>query len=103
MTAWLVVLAVGAGSYLFRVSMLVVAAHTTLPPVVERAATYAAPVSCAALAATTLAEHAGADGATTAAVVSVAVAVAAVRRTGSAHAALVAGMPAYWLLAALLT
>lgn len=103
MTAFAVVAAVGAGSYLFRVSMLVLAARRGLPPVLDRAARVAVPVSFAALAAAALGEHAGTGttGSGAAPLVAVAVAVAAVRRTGSPHAALVAGMPTLWLFSAL--
>lgn len=102
MTAFLVVVAVGAGSYLFRVSMLVIAARAGLPPVLERAAGLAVPVSFAALAAGALADDLAASGATLAPVAALVVAVVAVRRTGSAHTALVAGMPTLWVLSALL-
>jgi branched chain amino acid efflux pump len=101
-TALLVVMAVGAGSYLFRISMLILAARTGLRPIVERAATYAVPVSFAALGVAALADHLGTADAPIAPVLSVVVAIVAVRRTGSVHAALVAGMPTYWLLSALL-
>ena len=98
MSPWIVVVAVGAGSYLFRVSMLLLAARVGLPPVVERAARFAVPVSFAALAATALADQLGSAGESVAPLASVAVAVVAVRRTGSTHAALAAGMPTLWLL-----
>ncbi|HEX6420136.1 MAG TPA: AzlD domain-containing protein [Acidimicrobiales bacterium] len=101
MIAFVVVAAVGAGSYLFRVSMLVLAARGGLPPVLERAARVAVPVSFAALAAAALGEHVTAPASGAAPLVAVAVAVAAVRRTGSPHAALVAGMPTLWLISAL--
>jgi branched-subunit amino acid transport protein len=101
-SAWIVVVAVGAGSFLFRISMLLVAARVGLPPVVERAAAHAVPVSFAALAAAALAGHVAAAGAVAAPAGAVAVAVVAVRRTGSPPAALAAGMPALWLLTAVL-
>jgi branched-subunit amino acid transport protein len=101
-TAFLVVVAVGAGSYLFRISMLVLAARAGLPPVLERAARLAVPVSFAALATGALAEDLAAPGTTLAPVAALVVAVVAVRRTGSPHTALVAGMPTLWLLSAVL-
>jgi branched-subunit amino acid transport protein len=101
-SAWIVVAAVGAGSFLFRISMLLVAARVGLPPVVERAAAHAVPVSFAALAAAALAEHVAAAGAVAAPAGAVAVAVVAVWRTGSPSVALAAGMPALWLLTAVL-
>lgn len=102
MTAFLVVLAVGAGSYLFRISMLVLAARSGLPPVLERAARLAVPVSFAALATGALADDLAAPGSTMAPLAALAVAVVAVRRTGSPPMALVAGMPTLWLLSAVL-
>jgi branched chain amino acid efflux pump len=101
-SAWIVVVAVGAGSYLFRISMLVLAARAGLPPVVERAARHAVPVSFAALAASALTAQLAAPGATLPPVVAVAGAVLAVRRTGSPHAALAVGMPTLWVLSAVL-
>jgi branched-subunit amino acid transport protein len=102
MTPWLVILAAGVGSYAFRVSMLVLAARFGVPPVLERAARLAVPTAFAGLAATSLAQHAGATGGGGwAPIAAVAVAIVAVRRTGSSHAALLAGMPALWLFTAL--
>jgi branched-subunit amino acid transport protein len=100
--AWIVVVAVGAGSYLFRISMLVLAARAELPPLVEQAARHAVPVSFAALAASALTAQLAAPGAALPPVVAVAGAVLAVRRTGSPHAALAVGMPTLWVLSAVL-
>jgi branched-subunit amino acid transport protein len=100
-TPFLVVIAVGVGSYLFRISMLALAARAELPPVIERAATYAVPVSFAALAAAALVGHLGAADVPVALLASVVVAIGAVRCTGSGHAALLAGMPTFWLVSAL--
>ena len=102
MTPYLVVLAVGLGSYVFRVSMLVVAARSTsgLPPVVERAARQAVPVSFAALATSALTDS-GANGSLVP-LLAVAAAIVAVRRTGSPHAALLVGLPVVWIASAVL-
>lgn len=102
MSAWMVVVAVGVGSYLFRISMLVLAARRGLPPVIERAARHAVPVSFAALAASALTGQLAASHAVVAPLGAVAVAIVAVRRTGSPHAALAAGMPTLWALSAVL-
>jgi branched-subunit amino acid transport protein len=101
-TPYLVVLAVGLGSYAFRVSMLIVAARSTagLPSTVERAARHAVPVSFAALATSALADP-GRSGSLVA-VLAVAAAVVAVRRTGSPHAALLVGLPVVWVASAVL-
>jgi branched-subunit amino acid transport protein len=100
MTAFVVVIAAGIGSYLFRISMLVVAARGGLPPVLERAARFAVPTAFATLAAGALASHATTGAEAVAPVVAVTVAAVAVHRTGSPHAALLAGMPALWLVTA---
>lgn len=101
MNVWLVVAAAGVGSYLLRISLIAVASRTGLPPVVARATAFAVPAAFAALAAAGLAGQVTADTASLAPVGAVATAVFAVRRTGSKHAALLAGMPALWLLSAL--
>jgi branched-subunit amino acid transport protein len=98
--AWLVIVAAGVGSYLFRISLIAVAARTALPPVLGRATSFAVPAAFAALAATALAGQVTVDAASLAPLGAMATAVLAVRRTGSAYAALVAGMPTLWLLSA---
>ena len=77
-------------------------ARAGLPPVIERAARHAVPVSFASLAASALTGHLVHTGAGLAPLVAVAVAVVAVRRTGSPHAALAAGMPTLWVMSVLL-
>jgi branched-subunit amino acid transport protein len=99
--AWLVVAAAGAGSYLFRISLIPLSARTKLPPVLGRATGFAVPAAFAALAAAALAGQVTADGTSLAPVGAVVAAVVAVRSTGSRHAALVAGMPALWILSAI--
>jgi branched-subunit amino acid transport protein len=101
MSAWVVVVLAGAGSYLLRISMLLVAARAEVPAVLERAARFAVPVAFAALAATSVAGLATAGGADAIpALAAVAVGVVAVRWTGNARAAMLAGMPTLWLLLA---
>lgn len=105
MNAWMVVLAAGAGSFLFRLSMIVAADRVRLPARLDHAADFVAPSAFAALAMTGVAGAAlGATG--TAALpplVAATVAVLAVLRTGSAYAAVLTGMPALWLTTALLS
>ena len=101
MTAFVVIAAVGVGSYLLRTSMLVLAARTGLPALIERASRAAVPVSFAALATAAVAHPTAGGGPQLAPVLSLAVATAAVRLTGHRHAALLVGMPALWLLSAL--
>ncbi|HJU96735.1 MAG TPA: AzlD domain-containing protein [Jiangellaceae bacterium] len=102
MNVWLVIVAAGLGSYLFRISMVVFADRMTMPERLERASTFVAPAAFAALAAGGIAANtAGVDLAGwTAPLAAVAVAVIAVRRTGRPYAALLAGMPTLWILSA---
>ena len=51
MSVWLAILAAGLGSYLFRLSMVVLADRVTMPEKLERASTFVAPAAFAALAA----------------------------------------------------
>ena len=83
MNTWIVIVAAGLGSYLFRLSMIILAGRITMPPYLERASGLVVPAAFAALAA-------------------VAAAVIAVLRTGSPQAAIVAGMPVLWIATALL-
>jgi branched-subunit amino acid transport protein len=101
MTPWLVVVAAGLGSYVFRVSMLVLAARVGVPPALERSARFAVPAAFAALAVTSLAHQTSFDLGALAPLAAVVVAMIAVRVTGSSHAALLAGMPTLWILTAL--
>jgi branched-subunit amino acid transport protein len=104
MNTWSVLALAGAGSYLLRISMLVVAAHGRIPAVLERAAAFAVPVAFAGLAAGALATQIAAAGTgAVPALAAVAVGIAAVRRTGSARAAIIVGMPTMWALSALTT
>jgi branched-subunit amino acid transport protein len=102
MSVWLAILVAGLGSYLFRISMVVLADRVTMPERLERASTFVAPAAFAALAAGGIAANtAGVDVAGwTAPLAAVVVAVIAVRRTGRPYAALLAGMPTLWILSA---
>lgn len=103
MKAYTVVVAAGLGSYLFRTSMLVVAARRGLPAVLERSARYAVPTAFAALATGSLVSRVGGHAAvaSVAPLSAIAIAVIAVRRTGSPYAALLTGMPVLWIVTAL--
>lgn len=100
MTAWTVIALAGLGSYLFRISMVLLVERVRLPDQVERASTFVAPAAFAALATSGLAASAaGADITQTVPLIAaVAVGVIAVRRTGRPYLAVVAGMPTLWLL-----
>lgn len=100
MTAWAVVLVAGLGSYLFRISMIMLADRVALPEKVEQASGFVAPAAFAALAATglTAATHGVGVAHAIPPLAAVAVAVIAVRRTGRAYVAVLVGMPTLWLL-----
>ena len=103
MTAWIVILAAGVGSYLLRLSMITAADRVRLPTRLDQASALVAPAAFAALAATGVAEatlDAGV-GLAPAPLTATAVAVLAVARTGSPRAALLAGMPTLWVMTAL--
>jgi hypothetical protein len=102
MNAYVAIAAVALGSYALRISMLVLTAQVGVgPPVIERAARYAIPVSFAALATDAFVPHLGVSRAAIAPAATLVVAVIAVRRTHSPHAALIAGLPTLWVFTAL--
>jgi branched-subunit amino acid transport protein len=80
MNTWVVIVAVGLGSYLFRLSMIILTGRITMPPYLERASGLVVPAAFAAVVA----------------------AVIAVLRTGSSQAAILVGMPVLWIATALL-
>jgi branched-subunit amino acid transport protein len=102
MNVWLVIVAAGLGSYLFRISMVVLADRVTMPPQLERTSNFVAPAAFAALAAGGIAVNTGGVDLAgwIAPLAAVVVAVIAVRRTGRPYAALLAGMPTLWVLTA---
>jgi branched chain amino acid efflux pump len=104
MNVWTVILAAGLGSYLFRLSMIVLFDRITMPAYLQRASELVAPAAFAALAAAGVATVCMGLGATRAAapLAAVAAAVIAVLRTGSPQAAILVGMPALWVATALL-
>jgi branched-subunit amino acid transport protein len=104
MNAWIVIVAVGLGSYLFRLSMIILTGRITMPPYLERASGLVVPAAFAALASAGIAAACSGLGVTRAAapLAAVVAAVIAVLRTGSSQAALLAGMPAFWITTVLL-
>lgn len=101
MTPWIVILLAGLGSYLFRISMIVLTERVALPAKLEQASGFVAPAAFAALAATGLAvasTHAGSAMQAAPLLAAVAVAIVAVRVTGRSYLAVLAGMPTLWLL-----
>jgi branched-subunit amino acid transport protein len=104
MNAWLAILVAGLGSYLFRISVVAMADRIAMPASMERATELIAPGSFAALAATGVVTTCVGIAPVEALppLAAVAVAVAAVVRTGSSYAAVLAGMPTLWLATAVL-
>lgn len=100
MNTWIVIVAVGLGSYLFRLSMIILTGRITMPPYLERASGLVVPAAFAALAAAACSGL----GVTRAAapLAAVVAAVIAVLRTGSSQAAILVGMPVLWIATALL-
>ena len=94
MNAWIVILAAGLGSYLFRLSMIVLFDRITMPARLQRATELVAPAAFAAMAAAGIATTCMSLGVARAAapLAAVAVAVIAVLRTGSPQAAILAGI-----------
>jgi len=86
MSTWIVIVAAGLGSYLFRLSMIILTGRITVPPSLERASGLVVPAAFAALASAGVA----------------AAAVIAVLRTGSSQAAILVGLPVLWVTTALL-
>ncbi len=105
MKSWIVILAAGFGSYLFRLSTIVLVDRITMPAYLERASGLVAPAAFAALAATGVATACMGLGVTEAAapLAAVAAAVIAVLRTGSSYAAILVGMPTLWITTSLLS
>jgi branched-subunit amino acid transport protein len=104
MNTWIVIVAVGLGSYLFRLSMIILTGRITMPPYLERASGLVVPAAFAALAAAGVAAACSGLGVTrdAAPLAAVVVAVMAVLRTGSSQAAILVGMPVLWIATALL-
>jgi branched-subunit amino acid transport protein len=100
MNAWTVVLAVGLGSYLLRMSMVGAANRIRLPASLEDSASSVAPAAFAALAVTSIGGTVldGTVPQALAPIAAVTVAALAVTRTGSSYAAVLAGMPTLWVL-----
>ncbi len=104
MNEWMVVLLAGIGSYLLRMSMISTD-RLRMPPRLEESVEMVAPAAFASLTATNLAS-AVLDAATLAAAVpilaAIVAAVVATAWSGKAYASMLAGMPTFWLTAAIL-
>jgi len=101
MTAWIVVLVAGAGSYLFRISVVLLLAGFEPPPWLTRVSGYVVPAAFAGLAAVALAAPVG-RGAREAFPPLIAAAVTAlVARAKPPSVAFATGLPVLWISALL--
>lgn len=99
MTTWLVFLAVAAGTYAIRASMLVGLTGRQLPAAIQSRLALAGPAAIATLVVSAL--FSGGDGARWPELIAGSAAFWAVRRTGNVTHAFVVGMPMLWILYAL--
>ena len=108
MNAWIVVLIVGLGSYLMRLSMIGTD-RVRLPARFDAPAALVGPSAFSTLAVTGVASAVAttvADAGLTSAlapVAATAVAVVAVLRTGKGYLASLAGLPTYWIVRAVIS
>jgi branched-subunit amino acid transport protein len=102
MTAWLVIVAVGLGTYALRASMFVMLGERQLPAWTERPLAYVGPAAIGALVGgMVLTRHGDFAPAGAAELVAVAVSFEAVRRSGDVAQGLLVGFPVLWALAAI--
>jgi branched-subunit amino acid transport protein len=103
MNVWIVILAAGAGCYLLRLSMIGTD-RVRLPARLDSAAALVAPAAFAAIAVTSIATATLTAGVPRAfaPLAAVALGALATARTGSPAAAMLAGMPTYWILEAVI-
>jgi branched-subunit amino acid transport protein len=100
--AWLVIVAVGAGTYGLRASMFVVLGRRSLPAWTTTPMALVAPAAVAALVSSIVFTHGGSV--QMPALVELAAIVggfAAVRRTGNVMLAFAVGLPLFWIATAL--
>jgi len=102
MNAWIAVFAVGFGSYALRLSMIGAVDWMRLPSRLDESVALAAPSAFASFAFTGIAGAAFDAGLpqAVAPLTAAAVAAFAVARSGSPYAAMLAGMPTFWILTA---
>ena len=99
MTTWMVIIGVGAGTYLLRVSMFITLSNRSLPVWTERPMALVGPAAIAALVASMTFTTQGAPAAPPLAeLTAIAAGFVAVRRSGNVMHAFVAGLPALWMI-----
>jgi branched-subunit amino acid transport protein len=101
-TTWIVMLAVGAGSYALRLSMLALLGRTGVPAWLASVLPWVAPAVIGGLVAAMVLTPGGSFiSDVPPELIAVAAGFVAVRRTGNVVHAFTAGMPVMWLLTAL--
>ncbi len=99
MTTWIVILTIGAATYVLRASMFVVLGGRTLPTWLDRPMAVVAPAAVAAVVgAMTLTSDGRIEPIAAAQLAAVAAGFVAVRRTGNVMLAFVVGLPVMWAL-----
>ena len=102
MTAWIVVLAVGAVTYALRASMFVLLGNRELPGWTARPMTLVGPAAIGALVGSMLfTDHGEPSPASVPELLAIVAAGTAVRRTGNVLHAFTVGLPVLWLALAL--
>lgn len=102
MTAWIVIAAVGLGTYALRASMFVALGRRSLPAWTESPMALVAPAAVAALTASLVfTRHGSIEPAPLAEIAAVGAGFLAVRRTGNVMHAFAVGLPVVWVLSAL--
>lgn len=101
MTTWIVIVAVGLGTYVLRASMFVALGDRSLPAWTERPLAFVGPAAIAALVSgMVLTDHGSFAPAGAVELAAVGTAFVAVRRTGDVAKGLLAGFAVLWALAA---
>ncbi len=99
MTAWLVIIAIGLGSYVLRASMFVVLGDRELPAWTTTPMALVAPAAIGALVASmTLTDHGDARLPAVPELAAMAAGFVVVRRTGNVMHAITVGLPVFWLV-----
>jgi branched-subunit amino acid transport protein len=100
MSTWLVIAAIGLGTYAMRASMFLVVGERVIPAWLERSLGLAGPAAIAAVVATMVLVQDGHLAVEPAPTIAVVVGFLVVRRTGNVIHAFGAGLPTFWLLTA---
>lgn len=104
MSAWIVVIVAGFGSFLFRLSIVALIDRVETPPWLEALAAYVVPAGFAGMAAAALAGPLGGGGTqATGPAIAVTVTAALAARDHPVHIAFLGGLCSLWAVAALST